>query len=243
MRTIDMLKTEVEVIKGLAKRASSMATEFQKKVEIIERDDTRTPKWKAEQIAPIRQLAIESFSQIWDEIRSRYVELDSQREFWASPELVMGRYAIPGFTPGTPDEAAVRSQLLTEFRMMHTGLLKIEARSAAQSRNWARLYLLCLVMREKGESLPVNLASLPIGKMEEADEVFYEAELALRSAELDLSTIRGQRESSRMIALGLLKQRHEELRRTRAATLDLLWDEKNPQEEGEGEAFSINLPQ
>jgi hypothetical protein len=105
------------------------------------------------------------------------------------------------------------------------------AEGAAKARDWAKLYLACLVLLDKGQPLPTNLSTLPIGNIVDADEVFFEAELLYRQAEMDLSSIRGQqgRNNGRSIALGLLIQRQEDLRRARARALQLNWDEQQQQ--------------
>lgn len=225
MKTIEQLKAAATVIQDLARKVADTVNAGQGKIQAIEKDETRTGKWKAEQIAPIRKAYIEAINVLWVEMKARFGELLVEKDFWLLPMMVLSRYSLPGCTYGTPEDAAVRTQVMTELGHMSHSLLRLEARSAAHERNWARFYLTCLVLEGKGERLPVNIDTLPIGKLAEADEIFFQAELAYRTSELDLFALRGQKNNTLLIELGLMNMRHEALVKERARAKELLWDE------------------
>lgn len=238
MKSIELLRIEVNIIKSLADKAASLVRELNSRVEAIESDKTRTQVWKTPQVAELRSVAMSIFTPLWEELRARYDELYSSKPFWDVPLAVLGVYGIQGMKVGSPEEATCRSQILVELKMLPKEMLRIRADAAVMARDWAGLYLICLVLMEQGCSLPTNLSQLPIGLLEQADEIFYEADLAKRTAEIDLLAVRGQRSNTKAIALGLLQQQQDELRRIRAASLILNWDER--QERGKPEPQDPN---
>jgi hypothetical protein len=226
MLSIEALKRALSTIKDLGDQAAKLSASVASKVDAIEKDGSRSASWKAEQVAAIRQAGIDAMSELWQELRARYEELGSERVYWDSPMFALSQYGLQGFTKGSPEEMTVRGQVLTEFRMLPPGMLKLEAQGAASNRDWARLYLALLALEEKQVNPPVNLGTLPIGNLTDAQEVFFEAEMAYRGAEVDLTSTRGQVRSNQAISIGLLQMRQEELRRARAAGLVLNWDER-----------------
>ncbi len=235
MLTIEHLQMSLNVLKALASTASTRAQAVAVRYDAINSDTSRTQEWKQPQLAQIRQEAMDASNEIWTEIKARHGELMEERVFWGSPMFVLAKAGVNGFTLGTPEEATVRGQILTELRMQPAVILKLEADGAARERNWARLYLTLLALEEKGERLP-NLAALPIPSLVQADEIFYEADVALKSAELSLYEIRGSKNSNAIIALGLMKMRQDKIRADRAAGLSLNWNERTRAAETAAEA-------
>jgi len=228
MLTIEQLKQSGRIIQDLAAKAGRITEEVDRQVQAINGDTSRTAAWKGPKLKEIRDAGFELMHPLWTELQARYSELMDEKDPWSVPLNALSLYALPGHTFGSADEAAVRSQILTEMRMMPPLLLRMQADGAAKNRDWARLYLACLALEEKNQPLPTNLAVLPIDNLEAADEVFFSVEKAYREAELSLLNVRGQgqRSNGRTIALGLLVQGQEDLRRSRAAALSLNWDER-----------------
>lgn len=233
MKTIEMLKVELGTLKALAEKAAKLTAKVNKEWAAINDDKSRTPVWKGPKLAEIRDAGRDLMVPLWHEIKARYDELVEERIYWDSPMLVLSQYGLKGFMQGSPEEMTVRGQVVTEFKMQHPAILRLEAEGAARERDWARLYLALLVLQEKGIAPPVNLGVLPIGLLVDADELFFEADLAYRKSELDLLSIRGQGSNVKTIALGLLLQRQEDLRRARAEGLSLNWDERRALEKSE----------
>lgn len=233
MLSIEALKRATTTIQDLSNRAGKLSARTAEKIAAIENDGSRSPAWKQEQIAGIRQAGIDDMATLWDELRARYDELMQEKVFWESPMFALSQYGLQGFTKGTPEEMTVRGQVLAELRMLGEGMLRLEAQGAASNRDWAKLYLCLLCFEEKGLRAPSNIGSLPIGNLADADEVFYQAERAYRAAGLDLAAVQGRRGNLGSIALGLLDQAHEAKVRSRAAGLQLTWDERQAQGEEE----------
>lgn len=233
MLSIEALKRATTTIQDLSNRAGKLSARTAEKIAAIENDGSRSPAWKQEQIAGIRQAGIDDMATLWTELRARYDELTQERVFWESPMFALSQYGLQGFTKGTPEEMTVRGQVLAELRMLGEGMLRLEAQGAASNRDWARLYLCLLCFEEKGLRAPSNLAALPIGNLADAEEIFFQAERAYRQAGLDLAAVQGRRGSAGAIALGLLDQAHEAKVRARAAGLQLTWDERQAQGEEE----------
>ncbi len=234
MKTLNDLKNDAAKLADIAGRMAQAADAYRVEREKISGDTTRSQSWKAEQTKKLNEEIIPTVLQSRNEMVARFEEMQQVKPFFTTPLLVLAKepYLFASWKPNSSadtrdqwaaDEATVRTNIRAELMLLPKAAQKLWACAAAESRNWGAVYQAALVL---GEELPYSLGSLPVSALETADQIFYDAEVAVRSAEVTADEIQGRRTSTRSIALSLLSQRHEERKLARQRGWSYTVDEK-----------------
>lgn len=234
MKTLTELKNDAAKLADIAGRLAQAAEAYQAEREKISSDRTRSQEWKAEATKKINDELVPTVLQARTEVAGRFAEMQEVEPYFTTPLLVLGRepFLAASYKPlGAADErgqwaaneATVRANTRAELLAMPKAAQKLWAVAAAQARNWGAVYQAALVL---GDELPYNLGSLPVPALETADEIYYQAEVAVRDAEISADAVKGIRISTKTIALGLLAQRYEQKKLARQQKWSFTVDER-----------------
>ncbi len=232
MMSLAELNAAAKKLADLFSTIESAAKAEQKAIDTAQKDTSRSRAWILETVAGIRKDS--KLPGLMDEFRARYDELQEYRPVLTSPFLVLSKEAVL-YASRDPraeatvralwesQEAIVRTNLRSELGVMPKPMQKIWAQEAAARRDWGRVWVAALVL---GDDLPFSLGSLPLAALEAADEAYFLADVALRSAGILVDELKGKQTSSSLIALGLMTQQHDQLKAQRQAGFVFTYDER-----------------
>lgn len=237
MLTITELKSRATLLKEIAALVTKLSETERAELATIAGDRTRSAEWKKEAAAKVRETSRPALQGALERMKAAFDEVEDARPFFESPLLALAREPFYPAAKGASQtgqaddrldaaakESTIRARLVADLQAMPLGAAQIWAIQAAQSREWAKVYVVVLALGEG--KLPFDLSSLPIPAIEAADQALYECQVAVREAEIGAWELAGRQTSTKQIALGLLHQRHQQAVLRRQAGLTFTAEER-----------------